>query len=313
MVFFHGGRHAGGYFEGWYFKQQNQGQTVAFIPAYHVDVHGAASASLQVITEEEAFSVNYPAGAFRAEKNRPAVRLGESLFTPYGCRLHCASRAGSAQGVLRFRRIVRPAYGIMGPFSKIPFLQCRHEVFSVRHQVDGVLVVNGRPYRFDRGEGYLEGDRGCSFPQRYVWTQCCHNGVSVMLSVADIPFPGARFTGCIGFVWAGGREYRIATYLGARPVLISGREVCVRQGELFLFVRLLGGGGHPLQAPVKGGMNRVIRESPACPVRYRLQQGRKTIVDFVCERASFENAWQDVQTRPHQPSLFHPMGVSEKG
>ena len=38
-------------FEGWYFKHQNAHHTVAFIPGYHVDESGNASAFIQVITE----------------------------------------------------------------------------------------------------------------------------------------------------------------------------------------------------------------------------------------------------------------------
>lgn len=41
-----------GYFKGWYFKQQNDTDTVALIPAFHTDDCGNSSASLQVITAE---------------------------------------------------------------------------------------------------------------------------------------------------------------------------------------------------------------------------------------------------------------------
>ena len=60
-----------------------------------------------------------------------------------------------------------------------------------------------------------------------------------MLSVADIPMMGAHFTGIIGVVLWRGKEYRIATYLGARVVKIQDKMVWVKQGSLELDVRLL--------------------------------------------------------------------------
>ena len=46
-----------------------------------------------------------------------------------------------------------------------------------------------------------------------------------MLSIADIPMMGFHFTGIIGFVLIGEKEYRIATYLGAKVKHI-GKKFC---------------------------------------------------------------------------------------
>ena len=51
---FHGEHKKKSYFEGWYFKHQGSGRTVAFIPAFHIDEKGERSASLQVITDDGA-------------------------------------------------------------------------------------------------------------------------------------------------------------------------------------------------------------------------------------------------------------------
>ena len=49
-------------------------------------------------------------------------------------------------------------------------------------------------------KGYMEGDRGHSFPRGYTWIQSTDFGcaASVMLALAEIPLAGLRFTGCIG-------------------------------------------------------------------------------------------------------------------
>ena len=60
MHSFHGTGKRRSYFEGWYFKQQNEEDTVALIPAFHVNATGQASASLQVITNEGSCYVSFP-------------------------------------------------------------------------------------------------------------------------------------------------------------------------------------------------------------------------------------------------------------
>ena len=79
-----------------------------------------------------------------------------------------------------------------------------------------------------------------------------------MLSVADIPVLGFHFTGIIGVVLLSGREYRIATYLGARVKRIGENTVTVKQGKYELTAELLQKNAHPLFAPTNGDMNRTI-------------------------------------------------------
>ena len=45
-----------------------------------------------------------------------------------------------------------------------------------------------------------------------------------MLSIAEIPLGGFHFTGVIGIVLLHEREYRLATYLGAKAVKIEDDE-----------------------------------------------------------------------------------------
>ena len=148
--------------------------------------------------------------------------------------------------------------------------------------------INGQEYSFQNALGYWEGDRSKSFPKRYIWTQCCFPEGSLMLSVADIPLAGSYFTGIIGFVLWKGKEYRIATYLGARVVQIQNKIVRIIQGSLELEVRLLKASNRPLKAPKDGDMMRTIHESAACRVYYRFCVRTGTLFCFETDRASFE-------------------------
>lgn len=109
-----------------------------------------------------------------------------------------------------------------------------------------------------------------------------------MLAVADIRMAGIHFTGIIGAVLWQGKEYRIATYLGARAVKIQNKMVRVTQGALELDVRLLEESGHPLKAPLKGDMVRTIHEGASCRAYYRFCKRGCTLFSFETDRASFE-------------------------
>ena len=272
------------YFCGWYIKCQNDSQTVAFIVAYHV-TNNVKSCSLQVITDGGAWNVEYPFEDFHMDDS--GVTIGPNWFKKSGCYLDIRENGLSLQGELTFDEFAPIAYDIMGPFKYVPFMECRHSVFSMRHRVDGALSINGEAFPFENSVCYIEGDRGYSFPKDYLWTQCCFEGGSLMLSVAHIPFCGLHFTGVIGVIHHEGREYRLATYRGARAVKIENGEAVIRQGDKTLTVRLIEKKAHPLAAPTAGGMNRTIRESAACKVYYHYQEKGKTVFEFTSDRAAF--------------------------
>jgi hypothetical protein len=276
-------------FEGWYYKQQ-AAESLALIPAFHAE-NGVRTASLQVVTEEGGITLPFSSEMLTVDRRGPFLRLGENRFGPEGVHLAVRADGVDLSGDLRYTEPARPRYDIMGPFSLLP-MECRHSVFSMRHGVSGTLRLNGRVLDFDGGTGYIEGDRGRSFPKRYLWTQCSFPEGALMLSVADIPFAGGCFTGLIGFVYRNGREVRIATYLGARPVQLQSGLAVVRQGAYMLSAEFLDGRDTHLRAPVAGEMTRLIRESLCCRVRYRFLRGETVLLDFVSDRASFENEYK---------------------
>ena len=133
------------YFCGWYIKCQNDSQTVAFIVAYHV-TNNVKSCSLQVITDGGAWNVEYPFEDFHMDDS--GVTIGPNWFKKSGCYLDIRENGLSLQGELTFDEFAPIAYDIMGPFKYVPFMECRHSVFSMRHRVDGALSINGEAYTF---------------------------------------------------------------------------------------------------------------------------------------------------------------------
>ena len=272
-------------FCGWYVKCQSDRKTLAVIPAIH-RVGGKRFCSLQLISENGSVQADFPYESF--EKKGCLVRMGENRFDKKGMSICLHTADCSAEGFVRFGAFSPIRYDIMGPFCCIPFMECRHSVISMRHAVNGCFWINGAEYRFQNALGYIEGDRGRSFPREYAWTHCFFDGGSLMLSVADIPLFGCRFTGVIGIIQWKGKEYRLATYLGAKAVKIAKGEIVIKQGSVSLTVRLIEKPICMLRAPVGGSMSRIIRESTACRAFYCLKQNTRTLFSFETRQASFE-------------------------
>lgn len=273
------------YFKGWYFKCSANNKTIAFIPAYHRS-DGRETASLQIITGEAVFNISFD--SLKYSEKSLCVKMGECEFSERGIKLNIKSDELNITGELRFCCVSPIKYDIMGPFCIVPFMQCKHSVYSMKHLVDGEITVNGQQFNFENGQGYIEGDSGRSFPDKYIWTQCCFKNGSLMLSVANIPLIGFRFTGIIGVVLLDGNEYRFATYLGAKIRHIGDNTVTVKQGDYELTAKLINKNAQPLYAPVNGTMNRIIHESASCTAYYKFSCKGKPLCEFTNNGASFE-------------------------
>lgn len=298
------------FFEGWYFKQQSGQNMIAFIPAFHTGWDKKRTGSVQIITPDASCYIELPGNEISISRRPFAVRAGNSVFSMKRLELNIQNDSVSVTGRLQYRDLTLPQTDIMGPYRFVPFMECRHSVFSLAHTVEGSLMVNGRLMEFTGGAGYMEGDRGRSFPKRYVWTQCSwfENGragshpdsapYALMLSAAEVKPLGKPFIGIIGFVYYKGREYRIATYKGAEVIAVGGGILSVRQGDYTLTAELLESRGqtpqaHTLQpqtlrAPASGEMIRLVKESLACRARYAFYEKDTVIFEFISETASFE-------------------------
>lgn len=239
-----------------------------------------------MITDETAFSLSFDALAYREKPL--SVKIGNCLFSEKGIVLDIQKGNIRLKGVLRFHDLSPLGYDIMGSFAFVPFMQCRHRVYSMTHGVKGQITVGDQTFTFRNGTGYIEGDMGCSFPKEYIWTQCGFKNGSLMLSVADIPFLCHPFTGIVGVILLGEKKYRLATYLGASVSRIGKYAVTVKQGDLLFTARLLKKKAQPLLAPANGRMCRTIYESASCKAYYRFSCGDTVLCEFISDKASFE-------------------------
>lgn len=294
MKFFHGANRSGPYFEGWYLKHQNtHGQMLALIPAFHIDRRGRRSASLQVISNCGAWWLEYSDAQFQASPAQLRIQVGQSSFSAQGIDLHIQQDGLSLHGTLTYGPFTALRSDIMGPFQLFAGMQCSHGVISMGHSLCGTLTLNGEQLDFSHGIGYIETDRGRSFPRTYLWTQCVWAGPncgSLMLAAASVPLPIGGFTGCICAVLYQGREYRLATYLGAKIQAVSSAGAVIRQGNYLLEAELLKAQKLALHAPAEGSMVRTIHESLCAQVRYRFRHGNNILFQRTDSLASFEYA-----------------------
>jgi len=288
-------RHA--FFEGWYFKHQNEDTVLAFIPGHSVDEKGVKRPFLQIIWNESSYSLDFEEEEYLVDRKRKRIILGNNIFSLTGIKVDIRSKDISVQGMIRYGSLSPIEYTIMGPFQWVPFMECRHEIISMSHSLRGSLTVNGKVLKFDGEKGYIEGDRGRSFPRDYLWLQCNRfsQEASVMVSIAHIPFIGHSFQGCICVLQYKGQEYRFATYLGVKVVCKRETAVILKQGQYTFKIFLSNrnrikktGFSHRLLAPDLGKMVRFIKEEHLLFARFLLYKEEELIFDLTSDHVSFE-------------------------
>ncbi len=308
-----------GSFEGWYFKQNtNEGDyAIAFIPGRSIDSDGNAHAFIQinytykVTSKKNSHYLYFPIEEFELKKNPLEIRAGDNFFSLSNIKLNIETEELSLHGNLKFESITpykRTPYSpsIMGPFGYLPFLECYHEVYSVGHSTSGSLIVNNENYSFENGNGYVEGDKGRSFPKRWIWFQSNHfsqeSEISIMCAIADVPILPAiskSITGLICLLYYQGTEYRFATYNGAKVDLIESFfekdnevvTIVLSKGDAKLKIVIQSGHGAELKAPLQGSMERTLKENLDASIEFELSVKGKIIHSGSGINCGFEKNW----------------------
>lgn len=280
------------YFEGWYLKHENESDSISFIPSYHISKEGNKTVSLQIVMNNMAYQIDYGEEDFYASEKVFYCQIGPNRFSTKGIFIDIETNGLKLYGKIEYKNMNPLSRDIMGPFQWVPFMECRHELISVAHKLRGTLFVNDKRIDFRNGIGYIEKDRGSSFPDGYFWTHCnwIDRGInSVFFSVATIPYGKLSFQGIICNIYYRGKQYRIATYKGAKVLKLTDNEVLVKQGNYRFRIEISGFSPVSLQAPSEGAMGRNIGEGLRCKVRYSLWKREYLLMDVLRENASVES------------------------
>lgn len=74
------------YFEGWYFKNSNDIESVSFIPGININEKNQ-KAFIQVITKDSSYFINYDIKDFKYNFSPFSVQIGENLFSEDNVRI----------------------------------------------------------------------------------------------------------------------------------------------------------------------------------------------------------------------------------
>jgi hypothetical protein len=291
------------YFEGWYYKHVSADAVKAFAVIPGVSLSEDPHSFIQFIDGSSGRTsyFRYPLNDFLFSRKKLEISLGKSFFSEKEIRFELENPDFGITGSIMYRGITRiPKHilmpGIMGWYSFIPGMECNHGVVSTGHSIEGSMTVNGQTSDFTGGRGYIEKDWGTSFPESWLWLQCNNferEDISVMISVAKIPWMGSWFMGFISFITVSGRTNVLATYNGAkisriRKINETHTEVVISKGKLTLIAITEKKGTGTLRAPVRGLMESIIKESLNSEVMLELKDGNSTLFAGRGLRAGYE-------------------------
>jgi hypothetical protein len=295
------------YFEGWYFKiaDPSAQQVYAIIPGISLNDKNHSHAFIQVLNGKTAQSwyFTFPTDQFKYQSKKLDVQIGDNHFSEQGLDLNINVPELIIKGEITFGQfnpwpVKRTSPGVMGWYAFVPFMECYHGVVSFDHDLRGKLEINGKEISFDEGKGYIEKDWGTSFPKYYIWIQSNHfekAGISLMASVANIPWLGNSFDGFIIGLFYQNKVHRFTTYTGARIDKLNYTDntaeiiVSDKKYRLEIMAKSDSEGG-VLQAPKSGAMTDRIRESMNSEVEIKLIDSinKKVIYSGKGRNAGFE-------------------------
>ncbi|MFP4469719.1 MAG: tocopherol cyclase family protein [Bacteroidales bacterium] len=295
-VLFQGTKKKSRYFEGWYFKLVSEGgkHIWSVIPGVSITGDNNRHAFIQLINGKtaETWYVKYPLGDFRFSQKEFLVETGRSRFSYEGLDLNIDDPASGLKvyGTIGFRNI-RPLEstllnpGIMGWYSFVPFMECYHGLVSMDHDLSGNLIINGEKISMKDGKGYAEKDWGRSMPSAWIWMQSNHfekEGVSLMLSIAKIPWLRSSFTGFLCVLLLNGKIHRFATYTGAviEHIELTGDNLStsITNNEYRLQITASHASRGMLAAPLNGAMDRRIAESVDAHIELKVTHNAGEII-----------------------------------
>jgi tocopherol cyclase len=303
---YHGDGRSSRYFEGWYVKMVDPAQQarLAVIPGVFLapEEDGPHEAFVQVLdgATGRSWYVPYPMSEFTAHPQTFAVQVGPNRFSTGGVVLDLPEVGLS--GRVDFDRPLDPwpvtwrSPGAMGWYAWMPFMECYHGVVSFGHGLSGTLRLQENTVDFTGGKGYIEKDWGQAFPSGYVWMHSNHfadPSVSLMASVAIIPWLRGSFQGLLIGVRHQDRLHRLASYTGAKvqELRIDDEHVwlTVRGRDMTLRIKATRPDGAFLHAPIRTQMHKRVEETLDSRIEVQLlDAGGRVLLDDVGTSAGLE-------------------------
>lgn len=289
------------YFEGWYFKNTNNIESISFIPGINIDGEDKKS-FIQVITNDSSYFINYNIDDFKFNIDPFSVEIGDSFFSKKGIHIDIKDEVQGLNiyGDIKYSnsKNINTSFlnpNIMGPFSYIPFMECNHAILSMQNCIKGLININNNRIDFNNGNGYIEKDWGSSFPKTYIWSQgnsFQKADASFMLSIADIPFKLFSFKGIICVLIVDNQEFKFTTYNNTKLIKYDvdndSIDITLKRDCYYLNIKSTYNAGLKLSAPVKGKMSKDIFESITSSIAVTLKQDNVVIFSDISTNCGLE-------------------------
>lgn len=290
---FQGSKSLKNYFEGWYFKHVSADRKSVYSIIPGISLSGNDSHSfVQVINglSGDTYYYRYPVDSFVSSSKVLSTRVGDSVFSKESVNVNLEGDQGNISGDIIYdsfdhypSSLLRP--GIMGWYSFVPFMECKHGIVSTGHSLKGELRVNNEVIDFSGGKGYIEKDWGKSFPESWIWLHCNtfkSSDASFTFSVAKIPWIGSFFIGFISYLRFDDQFYNFSTWSKARIGELK-YENDILNIELvnkshMLVIKAVNNDPGDLKAPVMGSMTRIIKETVDADIELTLTDKQGNIL-----------------------------------
>lgn len=279
------------YFEGWFLKvSDNENNCFSFIFGITLNEEDPHS-FIQIIDQKQnkVYYFKYKVSEFTYTDN--LISIGNNVLSK-NCLKLLIPPFDIDVAIKPTTYLKRRLLGnsVMSYFKFMP-LPTKHEIIYMEAKVSGT-IKNMNESLDICGTGYMEKDYGTKFPRRWLWIQTnqfTHNDISLVISKADLL---GRISGFFCLLNINGKEYRFATYNGAK--IKKRREknsinLIVKKDVYTLKIRLKKEKGNMIVAPVqKAKMMKRIEESLNSKLFLFLYKNNKLIMkdssfDVACE------------------------------
>lgn len=272
------------YFEGWYFKHTSKDYSFACIPGICKDY-----AFIQIIDNNKSMYFKYDLKDFKYVDD--TIWIGENKFNLNGIELNIYKDKYSISCNIEYTNHIYYKSNIMGPFSKFN-MECNHCIICLKTDINGYIKIGDKTYIFESDLGYIEKDRGTSFPKKYMWLQANDKKSSIFLANAVIPLMGIKFLGHICVLYANGKEYKFATYNFSKITKQiknkNGMYVKLVKGKYTLEINASISNEYKLKSPKNGCMENQISEAMGEEINLILRKKDKIIYSKKYENGAVE-------------------------
>lgn len=213
------------YVEAWYFKHQKGDQSLCFLIGKTKE-----KAFLQMITNNACKVFEYKLREYKVFEQCMQIRIGDSIFTKDGCVVYAKDKDMRIRGRLNYGRLTCSKYS--SEKYKSGFSILGRSIISLDHNVTGTFEINGEKLDINGAKGYIEhsNDRGKDMK---FWCQCnsFENKTGIMICAKRIFLLKNSFDAVEASVFYHGKEYRFASYFGARVSECDDKGIVINQGR----------------------------------------------------------------------------------